>query len=177
MVKKGFSLLEFVVVLLLIGILTIIGIHNYIALKERAKEVQVKANMHALQLVIEDFYLRCGDRYPGNLATTLIEANPSYQGPEPNTCVAAAGKPPYGANSILDNLVENPISQDRIALKDGIPNGSDHPGVIGYQASNTPGDNPSSGVPWNEAPSGPAMKYRIVGKGVNGIILVISSGD
>ena len=91
--------------------------------------------------------------------------------------MASGGSPPYGANSILDDIIENPISPNSIAIKDGMPNNSDPPGVIGYQASNTPGNNPSSGVPWNEAPNGPAIMYRIVGKGADDIILVISSGN
>ncbi|OPX18306.1 hypothetical protein BXT86_01825 [candidate division WOR-3 bacterium 4484_100] len=175
MKEKGFTLIEIMVVIVIIGILSALAIPNYQALKTRAKEASVKSNMHTLQMSVEDFCVRCVGLYPGDLNTTIIEANPAYTGSEPNICVADAYTPPYGNLSILPDAVKNPFSSNYDALKDGLPDlSTDQPGTVGYQASNTLGDDPLSGNPWHEAPTGSAIMYRIAGLGAKGIILIVS---
>ncbi|KQC13344.1 MAG: hypothetical protein APR63_08890 [Desulfuromonas sp. SDB] len=52
---KGFSLLELMVVVVIIGILAAIAIPNFIRLKDRAKESEVKANAHTSHLAAEEY--------------------------------------------------------------------------------------------------------------------------
>ncbi|MGC9365973.1 MAG: type II secretion system protein [bacterium] len=66
--KKGFSLIELMVVVVIIGILAAIAIPNFIRLKDRAKESEVKANAHTLQLVAEDYATLEDGMYPGTMA-------------------------------------------------------------------------------------------------------------
>ena len=64
---KGFTLIELMIVVVIIGILAAIAIPNFIAMQNRAKEGSTKANMHTLQLASEDY----GVAYDGVYATAV----------------------------------------------------------------------------------------------------------
>jgi type II secretory pathway pseudopilin PulG len=58
--------------MLIIGILAAIVMPNLVRMQNRAKEASVKANMHTLQLVMEDFAVRTGGRYPDNAGSATV---------------------------------------------------------------------------------------------------------
>jgi prepilin-type N-terminal cleavage/methylation domain-containing protein len=65
MSQKGFSLIELLVVIVIIGILAAIALPNYIKAKDKAKEAEVKANLHAIQIAIERYAVDAGGNiYP-----------------------------------------------------------------------------------------------------------------
>lgn len=65
MSKKGFTLIELLVVIVIIGILVAIALPNFIRIKDKAKEAEVKQNCHAIQLALERYAVDSqGSVYP-----------------------------------------------------------------------------------------------------------------
>ncbi|HEY6865656.1 MAG TPA: prepilin-type N-terminal cleavage/methylation domain-containing protein [Candidatus Eisenbacteria bacterium] len=75
---KGFTLIELMIVVVIIGILAAIGIPNFIALVGRAREGATKANMHTLQVAAEDYAVTYDGVYaPVMDATHIADRLPS----------------------------------------------------------------------------------------------------
>lgn len=77
--KDGFTIIELLIVVVILGILAAIAIANFIKMQDRARVATVKSNMHTTQLAVEDYNVSTAGNYPQNV-TAFRSYLPSVSG-------------------------------------------------------------------------------------------------
>lgn len=178
---RGFTLIELMMVVAIIGLITAIAVPNFMSSRHRAYEASVRANMHTIQVSVEDFAALAEGFYPGTIDTRVGEVllNLGYsvpagwQGMVPFRRSLADGKrrPPFTPYALLHphQGFFNPFSK----ISNAVDNIGGPPAVppagcsyyTGYDESGVKGDGE------------PAIGYSICGYGKDrSLALILSSG-
>lgn len=121
--NKGFTLIELMIVVVIIGILAAIAIPNFINMQARAKEASAKSNAHTVQLAAEDFSVQNDGVYAADVGADAL----------PNGDVLTDLLP-------AGQLLANPFSRlpDSPADGDAVSQGT--AGIVGYVPQDPDGD-------------------------------------
>lgn len=107
--KKGFTLLELLVVIGIIAILISMAAVSYTSAQKKARDSRRNADVSALQKAMEQYYSLCKNLYPviaGETATTTVNIDPANYTTGFNT---VSGSCNGNSVTLLKNVPQDPL--------------------------------------------------------------------
>jgi general secretion pathway protein G len=115
--QRGFSLIELIVVVTIIGILAGIALINVRYAQQKAREAALKDNLFQMRKALDNFYAD-KQRYP----STLEELVPNYMRRIPSD--------PITMQQDWETVMDDPLSLEGEMSADTDPNAMTQPGII-----------------------------------------------
>jgi general secretion pathway protein G len=115
--QRGFSLIELIVVVTIIGILAGIALINVRTAQTKAREAALKDNLFQMRKAIDNFYAD-KQRYPASLE----ELVPNY--------IRRIPADPITMQQDWETVMDDPLSLDGEMSADTDPNATTQPGII-----------------------------------------------
>ena len=115
--ESGFTLVELMIVIVIIGLLAAIAIPNFVNFSDRAKAANVKQNCHTVQIVAEDYSVVNEGTYAGSTAevnvvgSSIIDLLPQSQ-PLVNPWTGNNSEPVDGVAATPGQTGYRPINQN-----------------------------------------------------------------
>lgn len=83
--RKGFMLLELIIVVAIIGILAAVAIPNLVGMTDEAKVAKIQSDLSTIGTAMEVYHVKKGGAYPANLS--VLEGDNGYlkKAPDPPT--------------------------------------------------------------------------------------------
>ena len=97
--RKGYTLTEVLLVVIIIGVIAAIGIPNFTKFSSRNNTAKAKADIRSLQVAVENYYLYNSSSYPAALSN-LTTAVP--------TIVRSIPKDPYSSTGAVYGYNRSP---------------------------------------------------------------------
>ena len=114
--RAGFTLIELMIVVAVIGILAAMAIPNYVNMQYRAKEASTKSNAHTLQLAVEDY----AATHQGIYSVAAADITPLLpgQGLLANVFTGSPSEPQFGAAAAVPGQIGI-----ELVIQNGAPTG------------------------------------------------------
>lgn len=83
--RKGFMLLELIIVVAIIGILSAVAIPNLVGMTDEAKVSKIQSDLSTIGTAMEVYHVKKGGTYPDNLSVLAGDNGYLKKVPEPPT--------------------------------------------------------------------------------------------